>query len=83
MGVNLNCDECNRFIRTIKAQDIAKMRMDEDTVCDICLAKIETWYKKIDAAGNDVIAEINEAKREAKAKFEKVVHDRKIQEGRS
>lgn len=82
MGVNLNCDECGKFIRTIKPQEIAKMRHDEEVICDGCLAMIEAWHKKLDSAGNDAIAYISQAKAKAKAKFDKVLSDRNIQDGR-
>lgn len=83
MGVNLNCDECGKFIRTIKPQEISKMRTGEETVCDACLKRIEDWHKRVEKAGNDAINYINQAKAEAKGKFDKVINDRQIQEGRS
>ena len=83
MGVNLNCDECGKFIRTIKPQEISKMRNGEETVCDGCLKTIESWHKKIDVAGNEEINRIKQEVMKAKGRFDKILNDRQIQDGRS
>ena len=83
MGFNLNCDECGKFIKKVNVRDIEKMRPSEAFVCDKCLKMVEGWSKRVETAGNDAIAHINQAKTEAKAAFDKVFNDRQIQDGRS
>jgi len=83
MGVKLNCDTCGKFIRDIKPQEIAKMRTDEEVTCDKCLEKIGKWSKAIERAGNEEIAYIKNEIAQAKARFQKVLEDKLIQDGRS
>jgi len=82
MGVNLNCDECGKFIRAIKPQEISKMRSGEETVCDNCLKMKEDRYKLLERASKECLAEINKTVAEAKARFDKLIMDRNIQTGR-
>jgi hypothetical protein len=83
MGVKLNCDQCNKFIRDIRPQDIGKMRNDEETLCDECIAMIGAWSKRVQTAGDAAIKTISRSVATAKARFDKVLNDRQIQEGRS
>jgi len=83
MSFNLNCDNCNKFIKRVGVKDIEKMRANEAFICDSCLKEIENIKTQVEAVGNQEITKIKQAIKESQDRLKKVLADRQIQEGRS